>query len=142
MIEKIAGEVLGGGISNVVDSVGNAINRPAEIRANLETTEIQASAQIAVAQNKVNEIQAVSSDKFTSRMRPTGGYFCMLVIGYAGILQPFITLIAKICHNDIVMPSIDSSLLIICGTVWTGLNGMRSYDKLKGTTSSWINPDN
>lgn len=113
----------------------------AQLKAAQDTAELQADTAVAVEQNKVNEVQAASSDKFTSRMRPMGGYLCMTVIGYQGIVQPFVVTIAKIFHNDVVMPVIDGSLLAICGAVWTGLNGMRSLEKIKGVTTSWVDPD-
>lgn len=132
------GEVIGDSISGAVNAVGDQLQKKTVLEADLIKTEIQSDTEVAVAQNKVNEIQAASADKFTSRMRPVAGYSCIAIILYAGIIQPLIILIAKLFHNDITMPSIgtfDALALLMA------LCGLRTHEKIKGVTASWIDPD-
>lgn len=106
----------------------------AQLKAAQDTAELQADTAVAVEQNKVNEVQAASSDKFTSRMRPVCGYGCMMIIIYAAIVQPFVILIAKLFGSAIEMPSVD---VYAATTILMALCGLRSFDKTKGTASSY-----
>ncbi len=134
---SIIGEIIGESAGSVINAVGDQINKKVTLEADLAKTEIQSDTSVAIAQNKVNEVQAASADKFTSRMRPWAGYLCMLIIAYAGIIQPFIILMAKIFHNPIDMPSIGTADVTI---ILMSLCGLRSFEKVKGITSSWVDP--
>lgn len=136
-LENIVGGNILQGVQGVATAVGDQVNKKAELQADLAKTEIQADSSVAIAQNQVNGVQAASSDKFTSRMRPVCGYGCMIVILYAEIIQPLIVLGAKLFGNPIVLPNPD---VYAATTILMGLIGLRSYDKLKGTASSWVDP--
>lgn len=134
---SIIGEAIGESVSGVINAVGDQIQKKTVLEADLIKTEIQADTNVAIAQNKVNEVQAASADKFTSRARPCTMYLCMVIILYAGIIQPFIIMIAKLFHNPIDMPSIGTTDVTI---ILMSLCGLRSFEKVKGITSSWVDP--
>ncbi len=123
---SILSDIVGDGISNTISSVGDVIYKGDSIKADIVKTEINADTQIALAQNVTNNTEAGSDDKFTKRWRPTLGYICSFGFGYQFVLQPFLILLVKLNHIDIVMPQLDmtsiSSLLVV-------LIGARSYDK-------------
>lgn len=135
---SLLGEIIGEGAGGLVNAVGDQLQKKTILEADLTKTEIISDTSVAVAQNKVNEAQAASADKFTSRMRPWVGYGCMAIIAYAGIVQPFIILIAKLLHNPVEMPSVGTADVTI---ILMSLCGLRSFEKVKGITSSWVNPD-
>lgn len=125
---SIIGEIFGEGVGKVATAIGDEINKPAEIRADVEKTEIQADAQVAVAQNQVNQAEAADEDKYTSRWRPTVGYICAFGFAYQYILQPFLMYYASYVGKTFTMPSLDMSAI---STVLMALAGMRSYEKVK-----------
>lgn len=136
-LESIAGGGILKGVEGVVDAVGNQVNKKVEVQADLLKTEINADSSVAIAQNSVNVSQAASSDKFTSRARPVAMYGCMIIILYAGVIQPLILFIAKCLGSVMILPAVDtysatSLLMFLCGC--------RSYDKKQGTASSWVDP--
>lgn len=134
---SIIGDIIGDSAGSVINAVGDQIQKKTILEADLVKTEIQSDTSVAIAQNKVNEVQAASADKFTSRARPVAMYLCMAIIGYAGIIQPFIIMIAKLFHNPVDMPAIGTADVTI---ILMSLCGLRSFEKVKGITSSWVDP--
>ena len=135
---SILGSIIGESAGNVINAVGDQLQKKTMLEADLAKTEIQSVTEVAVAQNKVNEVQAASADKFTSRARPWVIYVCIAIIAYAGIIQPFIVLIAKLFQNPVDMPFIGTTDVTI---ILMSLCGLRSFEKVRGVTSSWTNPD-
>ena len=122
----IISDIVGSGIANTVNAVGDVINKKSVIEADLIKTEIQADTQVAIAQNEVNKSEAESKDKFTSRWRPTVGYICAIGFGYQYVLQPFILLIAQLNAIEVEVPSLDMAAIT---SLLLGLAGMRTYEK-------------
>lgn len=123
---SIIGEIVGEGAAGLVNAVGDQINKKSVIEADLAKTEILADTQVAVAQNQVNQAQASSDDKYTSRARPTLFYACTAGFAYQYVLQPFLLLIAKFYHIDIITPVLDMTPLC---TLLIPMSGLRSLDK-------------
>lgn len=138
IISEIAGGGILKGVEGVVDAVGNQVNKKATLKAAADSEELQADTNIALAQNNVNAVQAASSDKFTSRMRPCAGYGCMAIIAYQGIVERLGIAIAKGFGILVVLPPVDT---YTAGTILIMLCGCRSFDKKAGTASSWVDPD-
>ena len=131
--------IIGGIVTGVLGLANKYIADPAErdkfalematLQQQSEQVQAQADAQVAVAQNQVNQVQAGSSDKFTSRARPWIMYICGAGFGYQYILQPFIVLLLRANHIDIVVPNLDMSAIT---TLLMTLCGARTYEKIKG----------
>ncbi len=124
----IISELIGEGAAGLVNAVGDQINKKTEVAADLAKTEIQADAQVAVAQNQVNQAEASGDDKYTKRARPTIMYICGAGFAYQYILQPLLMYYAIYIGKALTLPSLDMSAI---STVLLGLCGMRSFDKMK-----------
>lgn len=123
-------------LGGVKDIIGTMKADPLELaKLNAAITQAELNAQIALtqAQTKINEIEASSTDKFVSRWRPAFGWLGVAGIGYATIIQPLGTWIAINVGAE-PPPHMDTAVLMEIVTGLLGLAGMRSYDKLKGTS--------
>ncbi len=98
----------------------------AQLQAQVQNTQVQADAAVAVEQSKVNEVEAASEDKYTSRARPTIIYVCGFGFGYQYILQPFMLFVINCMGKVLTIPTLDMTAI---GTILLGLCGLRSWDK-------------
>lgn len=105
----------------------------AELQAEMEKAQVQAEVALSQAQNKVNELEASSADKFSSRWRPFVGWTCGVGLAYTFILQPFLAW-GSLNFKWVVPPilNIDALMTLLFGML--GLGAQRSFDKLKGTS--------
>lgn len=123
---SIISELASGGVSGVITAVDTAIHKKDEIEAEIVKTEIEADKEVALGQNETNKVEASSEDLWTKRWRPTLGYGCTIGFVYQYVLQPFLNILLKFNHIEILMPQLD--MTSITG-VLTVLIGARSYDK-------------
>jgi hypothetical protein len=106
----------------------------------METLALQADQAINEGQMKINEIEALSADKFSSRWRPLCGYICALGLFYQFLIMPVFPWIIKVGavithHNSNaipVLPSLDTSTLLPLLFGMLGLGAMRSVERIKG----------
>lgn len=128
-------DVFAGGTEGVLKGVKDIISNfkadPLEL-ARLEAAVAQAEGQIALglsqAQNRVNEIEAASTDKFASRWRPAAGWAGVAGLAYALIAYPVLTW-ASLNFGLTAPPQIDHVILMEVVTGMLGLGAMRSWDK-------------
>ena len=137
-----------GGIKGVLGSVSEIIARfkadpniaataSAEIakaEAALRQAELDYELKLSLAQTKINEIEAGSSDKFVSRWRPAIGWICAIGLLYATFLAPVLDWLG---HNIVGWkepPTLNVEVLTTTLFAMLGIAGMRSFDKLKGTS--------
>ena len=133
-------EIFAGGTEGVFSGVAKVIGTmkadPLELMK-LETAVKQGEMQLQVAlvqaQTKINEIEAASTDKFVSRWRPACGWVGFVGISYATIFHPLATW-GSINFGWQPPPQLDTAILMELVTGMLGLAGLRSYDKLKGTS--------
>ena len=103
-----------------------------ELEIELEKAQLAAETALSEAQNKVNEAEAASGDKFASRWRPSIGWICGFGLGYTFILQPFLAWGSSNWHW-VLPPILDINALMTLLFGMLGLGAQRSYDKMKGT---------
>lgn len=109
-----------------------AAAKVAELEAALEQARLNAEVEFTKAQNRVNELEAQSSDKYSSRWRPTIGWICGGGLGYNFIVRPFLVWGSLNFHWLAPPPlEIDSLMTLLFGML--GLGIQRSYDKKVGT---------
>lgn len=92
--------------------------------------------QELLGQIEVNKIEAGSSNLFVSGWRPAVGWTGAAGLAYAAVIQPFASWTAQVLfHYTGSFPVVDNELLwtVLLGIL--GLGGMRSFDKLKNTSS-------
>lgn len=104
-----------------------------QVQAALDTDKLKAELSFAQAQAKINEIEAASSDKFTSRWRPFVGWTCGIGLAYTFIGQPFLAW-ASLNFKWMSPPTLDIEALMTLLFGMLGLGGMRSFDKMRGTS--------
>jgi hypothetical protein len=105
----------------------------AELEVAVEQAELQAAVALSQAQNRVNEIEAASADKFAGRWRPAIGWCCGFGLAYAFIAQPVLTWTSLNFHW-IAPPALNVDALMTLLFGMLGIGAQRSFDKLKGTT--------
>lgn len=110
-----------------------AAAKVAELEASLEQARLTAEIEFTKAQNRVNELEAQSTDKFASRWRPAIGWICGGGLCYTFIIRPFLTW-GSLNWGWVAPPTleIDSLMTLLFGML--GLGVQRSWDKMKGTT--------
>lgn len=95
-----------------------------------------AAAQVAAqlqGQLEINKAEAASSDKFTSRARPTIMYICAVAMGSNFIVSPFATWIGQLCGKNVSYPTLDMSVMM---PVLLGILGLTAGHVFENTQSS------
>lgn len=95
--------------------------------------ELDAELKLVLAQTDINKIEAASPDAYVSSWRPTVGYICCIGLLYCFIVQPIGAWIAA-AHGFAEPPVLPGNELYTLLFAMLGLGGMRSFDKVKGTT--------
>jgi hypothetical protein len=106
----------------------------AELEVALAQAQMQAEIALSQAQNKVNELQAASADKFNSRARPAVMWTCVFGLCYSVVLFPFLTW-ASLNFGWKLPPILDPTVLQTLLFGMLGFGAYRSFDKAKGTAS-------
>jgi hypothetical protein len=101
---------------------------PRSIRSEL----LDADKQMQLAQIQVNSVEAASSDKYTSRWRPTIGYVCAAAFTINFVVGPLATWVGHLLGKPVDFPALDmaSMMPVLLGLL--GLGGMRSWEKVQG----------
>ncbi len=121
-------------VGEVLDRVVPDKNLNAKTKSEIEKMLIANAAQINVEQIKTNQIEAGHRSVWTSGWRPSLGWACSAGFAYTFILQPILQWILVLVGNDTILPSINTDILLELVFAMLGLAGLRSYDKMKGTT--------
>ncbi len=115
-----------------------ATQKLAELQQNGELQRLASETQLAIGQQKINEIEANNTNLFVAGWRPFIGWVCGSAFAYKFVIQPFMVFLAVAFGNssDFVknMPSIDASELTTVMFGLLGLGAMRSFEKYTGVT--------
>ena len=136
---SIISDVFAGGAEGILKGVKDVVSifkaDPLEVlklEQAIATAEMNLALGLSQAQNKVNEIEAASQDKFVSRWRPAIGWVCGAAYAYSFVLQPFLVFLLTAAgdHLDAAqLPHIDVGELSMVLMGMLGLGAMRSFDK-------------
>lgn len=85
-------------------------------------------------QANINLEEAKSSSIFVSGWRPAIGWTCAAAFAYHFVLQPLLAFLMASAGHTVTLPTFDMSTLSTVLMGMLGLGGMRSFDKLKGTS--------
>lgn len=96
--------------------------------------QIDAALQMAQQQTDINKAEAKSSNLFVSGWRPATGWICAIAFAYHYVVQPLAAFAFAANGTPVVLPEFDMSTLMTLLMGMLGLGGMRSFDKLKGTS--------
>lgn len=99
-----------------------------------EFKQMDADLQAMQMQADVNKVEAGSADPFTSRWRPFVGWVCGSALAWHYIGRPLAGWVLLLAGNSTPIPAVDLGDLIVILLGLLGLGGLRSYDKLHGTS--------
>lgn len=103
----------------------------AKMENDKELKELEQQFQLQIAQIDVNKVDAGSGDKFQSRWRPFIGWVAGLGVAFQVVLAPFIEFICRVFGYPVVLPVLDSNLLMFLLSALLGLSISRTYEKVK-----------
>ena len=86
--------------------------------------------QVNLAQAKINEIEAASSNPMAATWRPAAGWVCVLGLGYEFLLRPLLPWVLAVCQVPDVpaLPSLDDVLMELVFAM-LGIGGMRTFER-------------
>lgn len=96
-----------------------------------ELKTLDADLQLALAQIKVNETDAASSDNFRAGWRPAAGWVCSIGLAYTFLVQPMLAWLSA-AKGWPVPPQIDMDTLMGLLMGLLGLGGFRTFERVKG----------
>ena len=121
-------------VTEVLDRLIPDKAKAAEAAMELEAKLADAMTQQNIAQAKINEEQAKSSDKFVSRARPFFMWVCGFAFAYHYIIQPLLVFGMAVFGYTFPVPAFDMESLYSVTMGMLGLSGMRSFEKYKKVT--------
>jgi len=134
----ILSKLLGGGVKELANGIGGAIDRfvetPDEKRA-AELLKVKMAQNAAKWQVEVNKIEAGHRSLFVAGWRPMIGWICALSLGWGWILRPIVQSVLIMVGKTVELPAIEVQEAIGLATVLLGVAGIRSYDKKQGITN-------
>lgn len=104
---------------------------PAERERAISEMAAQANAA-ALAQAKVNEVEASSASLFVAGWRPWIGWVCGMGLAWSFIGAPVATWAVAIWHPGTPLPNIPAEHLLELVFAMLGLGGLRTVEKIKG----------
>lgn len=96
-----------------------------------EFKQLDADLQVMLAQAKINEAEAQSSDPFRAGWRPAVGWVCVIGMGYTYLAQPLLAWLS-LSQGWQAPPAIQTTDLLIMLGGMLGFGGMRSFERIKG----------
>lgn len=96
--------------------------------------ELDAQMQVALAQMRINEAEAASPNPWVSGWRPAVGWVCVAALCYQYLLRPLLPWLCTATGHPVPdMPGLDDNMFELVLAL-LGVGGLRSFDKLKGTS--------
>lgn len=106
----------------------------AEMQQTGELAHLAAETDLLKGQQAINLEEAKSASLFVAGWRPCVGWICAAAFGYHFILQPLFVFGFAASGNKIDMPAFDMDALNTVLMGMLGIGGLRSFDKMKGTS--------
>lgn len=144
----ILGGILGDLISPVKDIISEVVvdkDKARELNIRLQELADKADERYheeLMGQIEVNKEEAKHSSVFVAGWRPFIGWVGGVGLGYNFILAPFVELVFRNYGYVGEMPQPDTGQLMTLLLAMLGVGAMRSYDKMKGTETNYINSKN
>lgn len=123
------------GFGEVADLAKDVIGRIWPNKTEQEKAELAAAMTVVQGQLDVNKAEASNPSVFVSGWRPAIGWVCGAALFYTYILYPLL-----LWGTAIWAPAMTPPKLVVDGMLYElllgmlGLAGMRSFDKMKGTS--------
>lgn len=97
-----------------------------------ELAQLAADTDLAKGQLAINQVEAGSDDKFTSRWRPFIGWVCGVAFAYHFVAEPFMMFLITCYRGVCVQPNFDMSTLLTVLMGLLGLGSLRTLEKVRG----------
>lgn len=130
-----------GGVLSVVNKFIPDAEKQAELQLEIaklkqqdEFKRIDAALQTAQQQTDINKIEAGNSNLFVSGARPAAIWVCVIAFAYHYVLQPLAVFVMYAYGYHFELPKFDMDALFTLLFGLLGLSGMRSFDKMQGTS--------
>lgn len=129
------------GIIEAVGSVAGDLITTDKERMQLDIAAYEAETKRFDGQIQINVEEAKSASLFVSGWRPAVGWCCVLALAYQFLFFPLAQwswATAQAAHlvslGLVPPPALDTSLLMTLVTGMLGIGGLRSFDKMQGTS--------
>lgn len=99
-----------------------------------ELAQLAAETELAKGQQAINLEEAKSSQLWVAGARPFFMWVCGAAFAYHYVIQPFLAFGFAAAGHPITLPAFNMEALMTVAMGMLGLGGMRSFDKLKGTS--------
>ena len=127
-------ELLINPISTLLDKFIPDADEKAKLAHEIATLAQKQAHESAIAQVRVNEVQAAHGSLFVAGARPFILWVCGFAFAYHFIVQPIIITASRFYGLEIDYPEFDmASLMTVLGGI-LGLGGLRSYEKRHGVS--------
>lgn len=126
------------GIGNIISAVGNGLDKlftSEDEKNQAKITLAQLEQQPHLLQAMINVAEARHKNLFVAGWRPWIGWVCGFSLAYEFLLRPILMAFG------LPMVNISSTELMPLVLGMLGLGGMRSFDKLKGTSPPFNGPN-
>ena len=131
MLGAILGPLVGPIVNKFVDRIPDP-NERARAKEDLEREIVGAANQAAIAQARVNEVEAAHKSVFVAGWRPFIGWVCGTGIAWAFLVQPVASWAAAIWYPEAALPDIETLPLFELVMAMLGMGGLRTVEKMRG----------
>lgn len=96
--------------------------------------ELDAQMQMALAQARINEVEASSPNPWVSGWRPAVGWIGVATLGYQYLARPLIPWLCNASGHPVPdMPELDDGMMELVALM-LGFGGLRTFEKHKGVS--------
>lgn len=122
-------------LANVVDKTIPDKAQKSVAMLELEKALVDNADKINLETIKTNQIEAGHKSIWVAGWRPAIGWSCSLGIAWLFIGHPVATWVAQLLgYTGMVMPTIDTEVLLELTLAMLGMAGLRTFEKIKGVT--------
>lgn len=122
-------------LANVVDKTIPDKAQKSVAMLELEKALVDNADKINLETIKTNQIEASHKSIWVAGWRPAIGWSCSLGIAWLFIGHPVATWVAQLLgYTGMVMPTIDTEVLLELTLAMLGMAGLRTFEKIKGVT--------
>ena len=122
-------------LANVVDKTIPDKAQKSVAMLELEKALVDNADKINLETIKTNQIEAGHKSVWVAGWRPAIGWSCSLGIAWLFIGHPVATWVAQLLgYTGMVMPTIDTEVLLELTLAMLGMAGLRTFEKIKGVT--------
>ena len=121
-------------IGTVLDKVIPDNNAKQKAKQEIEKALIDNAAKINLTQAETNKIEAAHRSVFVSGWRPFLGWCSGVGFAWVFVISPVAQWVLVLQGNPVVLPQLQTDVLMELTLAMLGLAGLRSWEKSKGLT--------